>query len=66
MKITVYLNNKFNMQYDWSVVPRIGDKIIILGAQDVKLIAKVKDVIWGSLNENWLGYQDCEVHVYCK
>ena len=49
----------------WGQVPRIGDEFSYYDGKK-NWILKVHKVIWGSLEESFLGYQDCEARVYCK
>ena len=63
--ITIYLNNKWHAQRRWPTVPRVGDKIAVRDGVNV-IVVKVKEVIWGAIDEDFLGYQICTVGVYCK
>jgi hypothetical protein len=65
MKILIYVNNHPVAQRDWPAVPRIGETVAIFNGERTALL-KVKNIIWGSLEENWLNYQECEVKIYCK
>lgn len=63
--ITIYVNGKWHAQRRWPSVPRIGDKIVVQDGEK-GIIVKVKDIIWGALEEDVLGYQACQVNLHCK